>query len=394
MVPLLPLAVLTGFEVTAGGVRIGTSWSYRNGNESMADLKKPQAVAAPEDAVQDPDQALWDLLDLALGPGSSAGKDRDSVARCMALHRAYLDALKFDFDHISEGLSEEESMRQALGLLNTKYALERNLLAEERSLLAEHRTRLGERRTKASVERTELAENRSGLARIRTLLARNRSFLAEKRTIMAQQRTFLAKARTELAFMRTGVALIALATALMRYFGVGWWTLADGTIFLLGVLMVGTGIYYYLPTRRQEGKLLDLLRQKEMDLMSRKPRIMVLDDDPAVCESLKVYLSKAGYDVEPFVDPVAAKERLEIREFDVVITDLMMERIDGLEMLHIIKRISPSTQVILLSYTRTPQYLLQGMRDDLFDYFVKPVNIKDLEESVQRAVQKKKLNPP
>ncbi len=322
------------------------------------------------------------------------GRRRKTVQRILNYRKAYLEELEEGLKQLESGLSEEEYMRRALALLSTKYAVERNILAEERNLLAEERTLLGERRTNASRERTELSENRSGLARIRTLLAKNRSFLAEKRSIMAQQRTFLAKARTELAFIRTGVAFMALATGLVRYFGVGWWTLVDGTIFLLGVFMVGTGIYYYLPTRRQEVKLLALLKQKEVDLMTRKPKVMVLDDDPNVCETLKLYLRKAGYDVEAYTDPVAAKERLEIAEFDVVITDLMMERIDGLEMLHIIKRISPSTQVIMLSYVRTPQHVLQGMRDDLFDYFIKPVNIKELEESVQRAVEKKRLKLP
>ena len=136
---------------------------------------------------------------------------------------------------------------------------------------------------------------------------------------------FPAKARTELAFIRTGVAFIALATGLMRYFGVGWWTITDAVIFILGMAMVTIGIYYYLPTRKQEDRLIDLIRQKEEDLMGKKFRILVLDDDPNVCKTSEFYLSKEGYHVEASIDPFAAKERLEATEFDVVITDLMME---------------------------------------------------------------------
>lgn len=303
--------------------------------------------------------------------------------------KAYLKELKEDLDEVSKEILKEDSLRKALSLLNTKYAIERTILAEERNIMAEERSILGEKRTRASIQRTELSENRSGLARIRTLLAKNRFFLAEKITMMAKQRTFLAKARTELAFIRTGVAFIALATGLMRYFGIGWWTIMDGTIFALGLTMVGIGIYYYIPSRRQEEKIIDLIKQSEEEIMERRPRIMVLDDDASVCKLLKLHFTKAGYDVDPFIDPLAAKERLEIVDFDVVITDLMMEGMDGFQILHLIKRISPTTRVIMISHMAPDQKVLEGMHQDLFDYFKKPVDIKKLQASVKKALEEK-----
>ena len=202
---------------------------------------------------------------------------------------------------------------------------------------------------------------------------------------------FPAKARTELAFIRTGVAFIALATGLMRYFGVGWWTITDAVIFILGMTMVTIGIYYYLPTRKQEDRLIDLIRQKEEDLMGKNFRILVLDDDPNVCKKCKFYLSKEGYHVEASIDPFAAKERLEATEFDVVITDLMMEGMDGFQILKLIKGLSPDTQVIMITYFGTSQHILKAMREDLFDYLVKPVNIEELKDSVKRASEKKRF---
>ncbi len=330
-------------------------------------------------------------VEVCLKHKNLAGHRKSFLKQLVSYRKSYLEELEEALEDVVAEIEKEELPSSLLALLNTKYALERNILAEERNLLSEERSLLAEKRTAQALKRTEMAENRSGLARIRTLLAKNRSFLAEKRTIMAQQRTFLAKARTELAFIRTGVAFIALATGLMRYFGFGWWTITDAIIFVLGMAMVSTGIYYYLPTRRQEGRLIDLIRQKEEELMGKKPRVMVLDDDPTVCKTLKLYLTKEGYEVEAFVDPFAAKERLETTEFDVVITDLMMEGMDGFQILKLIKRLSPNTQVIMITYIGTSQHILKAMREDLFDYLVKPVNIEELKDSVRRALEKKRF---
>jgi len=303
--------------------------------------------------------------------------------------RDYLDELKQDQQELTEEILKTDStaVKDILALLTTKYAVERNILAHERNLMAEERSLLAEKRTEAAIERTDLAENRSGLARLRTQLAQRRVFLAEKRTLMAQQRTFMAKARTELAFIRTGVALIALATGLIRYFGIGVWTIVDGAILLFGVAMITIGIYYYIPTRKSEGRLLDVIRQKDEELMHRKPRIMVVDDDISVCNSLKVYLGKADWQVEAFTSPYVARKRLEAAQFDVVITDFMMEEMTGVEFLHHLNRLSPGTQVILISRMEMLDDLLKSLKYEIFDSFSKPVNVEDLKASVKRALE-------
>lgn len=334
-------------------------------------------------------KAIFKPIELAIQKRRLAGTRTDFLEEIFPARKAYSEELKRDLDEIMQAIIEEESLNKALSLLGTKYAIERTLLAEERNIMAEERNLLGEKRTRRSQVRTELAQKRSGLARIRTLLARNRSFLAEKRTTMAQQRTTLAKARTHLAFIRTGVALLALGSALTRYFSLGWWTIMDVSILILGIVMVGMGIYFYLPTRKEEGRLIDIMRQKEEELMRRKPRILVLDDDLAVCKMVKIYLEKAGYEVEAFTNPHVAKQRIEASQFDVVITDLMMEGITGIEILQLVKRISPQTQVIML--THMDEHFIEDVKGELFAYFSKPVDIKKLLASVKRAVEERLL---
>jgi len=223
------------------------------------------------------------------------------------------------------------------------------------------------------------------------LMAQRSAFLSEKRSLMAQQRTFLAKARTELAFMRTGVALVALASGLMRYFGFGWWTVIDGSIMAVGLAMVISGIYFYLPTRKKEGGLVQIIRQKEEELMHRKPRIMVLDDDVAVCNSLKIYLGKGKWEVEAFTSPYVARHRLEAAQFDVVITDFLMEEMTGIEFLHHIQRLSPGTQVILISRMEMMDEFVKTTQGEFFDHLPKPVDVKKLKESVKRALEERML---
>ncbi len=335
--------------------------------------------------------AVCKPLDMALAQRAGGGKRSALVEKSTPLRRSYLDELKGDLDEITEEIIKTDALKDILSMLTTKYAIERNILAHERNLMAEERSLLAEKRTQASIERTEMSENRNGLARMRTLLAQRNVFLSEKRSLMAQQRTFLAKARTELAFMRTGVALVVLATGLMRYFGFGWWSVADGSIMLLGLAMVASGVYYYIPTRKKEGRLLDVIRQKEEELMNRKPRIMVLDDDVAVCNSLKIYLGKGEWQIEAFTSPYVARQRLETAQFDVVITDFMMEEMTGVEFLHHIQRLSPGTQVILISGMEMLDDFVKSIKSEVFDYFSKPIKVKELKESVKRALEERML---
>ena len=335
--------------------------------------------------------AVYKPSDMSLAQEFVIGKRSTLAEKCISSRKSYLDELKRDLDEITGEIIKTDALKDILSMLTTKYAIERNILAHERNLLAEERSLLSEKRTRLSLERTEMSENRSGLARMRTQVAHRGAFLSEKRSLMAQQRTFLAKARTELAFMRTGIALVALATGLMRYFGFGWWSVIDGSIGLIGLVMVISAIYYYLPTRKREGGLINTIRQKEEELMHRRPRIMVLDDDVSVCDSLKIYLGKAKWQVEAFTSAYVARHRLEAAQFDVVITDFLMEEMTGTEFLRHIRRLSPGTHVILISRMEMMDDFVKSARNELFDHFPKPVNVKKLKDSVKRALEERML---
>jgi uncharacterized membrane protein YidH (DUF202 family) len=83
----------------------------------------------------------------------------------------------------------------------------------------------------------------------RRFLASDRTDLAEERTTLACYRTLMARARTGLSFTRTGIAFIGIGIALLRQYHDGLWAVLDGTLIVLGALMVAEGFYWYLPGR-------------------------------------------------------------------------------------------------------------------------------------------------
>jgi uncharacterized membrane protein YidH (DUF202 family) len=88
----------------------------------------------------------------------------------------------------------------------------------------------------------------------RTPLAKLRTYLADLRTAMAGYRTILAKGRTGLAFMRTGMAFMAIGLVLFRVFGIGYLTILEAILLVVGLVMAVDGLLWYLPARREGGR--------------------------------------------------------------------------------------------------------------------------------------------
>lgn len=120
-----------------------------------------------------------------------------------------------------------------------------------------------------------------------------------------------------------------------------------------------------------------------------KHSIMVIDDEKIVGSMAKRSLEQDGYEVETFLDGESALARLKEKNFDVVITDLKMKGIDGLEILRTVKQLYPGTVVIMITAFANLDVAIEALRDDVHDFFPKPVKIKDLKASIQKALEKK-----
>ncbi len=92
-------------------------------------------------------------------------------------------------------------------------------------------------------------------SRERTYLARERNVLAAQRTIAACYRTIYSRARTGLAFIRTGVSFISIGLGLLGYFGLGSNTPFDLILVLTGTVLIGDGLLWYLPVRKEQAEL-------------------------------------------------------------------------------------------------------------------------------------------
>jgi len=121
-------------------------------------------------------------------------------------------------------------------------------------------------------------------------------------------------------------------------------------------------------------------------------KILVLDDDQGMREFMEIMLTKEGYDVTSVDDPSKAISLCRKIDFDLVITDLKMPKIDGIEFLKTIKDQKPETIVILLTAYASGETAVNAMKEGAYDYVEKDGNItEELTKVVRSALLKKGL---
>ncbi|MFH1738834.1 MAG: response regulator [bacterium] len=121
--------------------------------------------------------------------------------------------------------------------------------------------------------------------------------------------------------------------------------------------------------------------------MDRMYSVLVLDDEPIVCKRLKSALAKDGFDVEVLSNSREALNRIQEKEFDVVVTDFRMDDVDGIDVLeHALSR-SERTKVVLITGYATLELAHEALAKGAFDVIAKPFQPKDLRKIVARAVK-------
>ncbi len=113
--------------------------------------------------------------------------------------------------------------------------------------------------------------------------------------------------------------------------------------------------------------------------------VMILDDEPIVGKRLKPALEKSGFTVECFEDPVLALARLEEKEFDIVVTDLRMEGIDGIQILEHVMAHCDRTRVVLITGYATVEVAREALVKGAFDFISKPFKPRDLRAVINKA---------
>jgi len=120
-----------------------------------------------------------------------------------------------------------------------------------------------------------------------------------------------------------------------------------------------------------------------------KVRVLVVDDEEQFVEQLAERLQLREYDVSACYSGEEAVDRLQRFNFDVVILDVVMPGMDGVETLRELKNIKPLTEVIMLTGHATVESAIEGMKLGAFDYLLKPTKTDDLVKKVDSAHARK-----
>jgi len=118
-------------------------------------------------------------------------------------------------------------------------------------------------------------------------------------------------------------------------------------------------------------------------------RILVVDDDLGMRDLLEIMLTQEGHEVACSGAPEKALQRFRKDRFDLVITDLKMPKMDGIEFLRQVKELSPETLVILITAFASGDTALSAMKEGAYDYIEKDFDIDDLKRIVQEALGKR-----
>ncbi|MHB8790909.1 MAG: response regulator [Desulfobulbaceae bacterium] len=121
-----------------------------------------------------------------------------------------------------------------------------------------------------------------------------------------------------------------------------------------------------------------------------KTSILILDDEPIVSKRLQPSLEKKGYEVETFTESMKALQRIRERDFDIVITDLKMEGVDGMQILAEVKKRSPRTEVIVITGFATMQTAKESFQQGVLDFLAKPFKLGEIVEVIHRAEEKQR----
>lgn len=124
----------------------------------------------------------------------------------------------------------------------------------------------------------------------------------------------------------------------------------------------------------------------------RVVRLLLVDDEKRFTETLGKRLTARGLFVETANSGPEALSALESRPFDVVLLDVRMPGMDGLEVLRALKKAHPLVEVILLSGNASINAAIEGMRLGAMDYLLKPADLEDVLAKVEEAFEKKKVN--
>jgi len=117
--------------------------------------------------------------------------------------------------------------------------------------------------------------------------------------------------------------------------------------------------------------------------------ILIVDDDRSILKMLSSFFEKAGYNVQQQQNGQLALNMIEAEQFDVVITDLMLEGLSGFDILQKTKHYAPNTEVVVITGHSSIDSAVRAMREGAFDYITKPIALEELSIVIEKAYERR-----
>src|SRR5512147_3286658 len=125
--------------------------------------------------------------------------------------------------------------------------------------------------------------------------------------------------------------------------------------------------------------------------MDNHAKILIVDDERIALRNLEHVMKKEGYEVTGTQSGQNALKLLEEQQFDVVLTDLRMEKVDGLQVLKKCRDLHPDSEVIMITGFATLGSAVEAMKQGAFYYIAKPFKLEEVRKVVKEAVHKVEL---
>jgi DNA-binding NtrC family response regulator len=120
-------------------------------------------------------------------------------------------------------------------------------------------------------------------------------------------------------------------------------------------------------------------------------RVLVVEDDPIIRRFIRDVMKRKGYDIQSCENGLAALDAIKQKEYHLIVSDLKMDKMDGLELLARVKKISPKTEVIIITAYGTVTNAVEAMKKGAFDYIMKPIELEELEIVIERVFEHRSL---
>jgi DNA-binding response OmpR family regulator len=120
-----------------------------------------------------------------------------------------------------------------------------------------------------------------------------------------------------------------------------------------------------------------------------KNNILVVDDEPIARQSLSDYLKLEGYNTTAIANGELAVEHVRRYSVDLILLDLKMPGMNGLDVIQVVNQISPDTEIILLTAYGSMETAVEALRHRVHDYLLKPASLVQILESVKKGLERR-----